>query len=312
MKKLKLENTSYRILLSSFTEWLDILGYAEKTVYGMPIMLQEFFYWLEQQGHKDLSTITPKEVKKYYQHLTQRANQRRGGGLSKCYLNKHQNTLRKFRNYLIQYNANTPLRVHLKYETNDTQERTNVLTQSEIKQLFETTAYSNSLECIRIRDKALLVCLYSCGLRRNETRQLDIRDILFDKERIHVRKGKNYKERFVPLNTYNLRILEDYIYEARPTFYNATTSEALFIGMKGTRLSGVTILDRVKAIANATDNKNIIHKNISPHTLRHSIATHLLQQKVPIESIKTFLGHSSLISTQVYTHLLKTITDENI
>jgi integrase/recombinase XerD len=311
MKKLKLHNDSYKILLSDFKQWLDILGYAESSVYGMPIKLQEFFYWLECHGHSDLSKVTPKDIKKYYEALKQRANERRGGGLSKSYLNKHQNALRKFRNYLIQHNATTPLRIHLKYETNATEERNNILTQSEIKALFVATAYSNTHECIRMRDKALLVCLYSCGLRRNEAIQLDLKDILFDKQRIHVRKGKNYKERFVPLNRYNLHILEDYIYNVRHDFYKAAQNEALFIGMQGTRLCGVTVLDRIKTIANATGDKSIIEKNISPHTLRHSIATHLLQQGVPIESIKTFLGHSSLVSTQVYTHLLKTITDED-
>ena len=312
MQKLKLENPGYRALLSNFKEWLDILGYAEKTVYGMPIKLREFFYWLESQGYNHISTVTPKDVKNYYDELKRRANERKGGGLSNTYLNKHQNALRKFRNYLIQHNADTSLRIHLRYETNDTEERSNILTQPEIKALFKTTSYSHHWERIRLRDKAMLSCLYSCGLRRNEMVALDVSDILFDKQRIHVRKGKNYKERFVPFNMHSLRALEAYIYDARPQFYNLHDNEALFISTQGKRVHGMTVLERVKKIAHATGDKTIIEKNISPHTLRHSIATHLLQQGVPIESIKTFLGHSSLVSTQVYTHLLKIITDENI
>jgi integrase/recombinase XerD len=136
---------------------------------------------------------------------------------------------------------------------------------------------------------------------------LDISDVFFDKERIFVRKGKNYKERFVPINRKNAEILEDYIFEGRPEFYNSKDSEALFVSKQGKRLNGMSFANRLKAIVQATNNKNIVEKQIILHILRHSIATHLLQQEVPLESIKTFLGHSSLESTQIYTHLLKSI-----
>ncbi|MDE1208485.1 tyrosine-type recombinase/integrase, partial [Tenacibaculum larymnensis] len=101
-----------------------------------------------------------------------------------------------------------------------------------------------------------------------------------------------------------------YLYEARPNFYNFDSSDAFFISTKGSRITGQTLYNRVLAIAKATSDKAIIEKSITPHILRHSIATHLLEKGVPIESIKTFLGHSSLASTQLYTHLLKTISDE--
>jgi integrase/recombinase XerD len=251
-------------------------------------------------------------VKEYYQQLTQRANKTRYGGLSKSYLNKHQQALKKFRDYLIQHDAKTPLRVHLKAESNPTEEKLNVLTQSEIKELFTACSYSNKRKCIRIRDKAILTIFYSCGLRRNEAVHLDIKDILFDKERVYVRKGKNYKERFVPINKYNLQILEDYIYEARPEFTNHIESEALFISQFGTRLQGMSFANRLQAIVKATENKTMEEKQITLHTLRHSIATHLLQKEVPLESIKQFLGHSSLESTQIYTHIVKTLENENL
>ncbi len=141
---------------------------------------------------------------------------------------------------------------------------------------------------------------------------MDLSDIYFDKERVFVRKGKNYKERFVPINRKNAEILEDYIFEARPEFYNAKESEALFINHHGTRMQGMSFANRLKVIVASTNNKNIVEKHITLHILRHSIATHLLQREVPLESIKTFLGHSSLESTQIYTHLLKTLEDETI
>ena len=309
MKKLKLYNESFKLLVSSYKEWLDILGYAETTVYNLPNHLQEFFYYLEQNSIRNINQITTKIVKDYYQELQQRANERQSGSLSKSYLNKHQQALKKFKEYLQNYN-HKGINIHLKSEKQPTEEKLNILTQSEIKQLFRATEYSHTEIRFKLRDKAILVVLYSCGLRRNEAVHLDLSDIYFDKERVFVRKGKNYRERFVPINRKNAEILEDYIYEARPEFYQSNLSEALFVNKNGTRMQGMSFANRLKAIVQATNNKTIAEKGITLHILRHSIATHLLQKEVPLESIKTFLGHTSLESTQIYTHLLKTIENE--
>jgi integrase/recombinase XerD len=310
MKKLKLQNEVFRMFVANYKEWLDILGYAESTVYALPIHLQEFFYYLEQNHIKNINQITTKTVKNYYNYLQERTNETRNGGLSKSYLNKHQQALKKFSEYLKEHNAKSRLSVHLKSEKNPTEEKLNILTQLEIKELFKATEYSHTEDKFKLRDKALLVILYSCGLRRNEAVHLNTNDIFFDKERIFVRKGKNYKERFVPINRRNAELLEDYIFEARLQFKDAHLSEALFISKRGTRLNGMSLANRLQKIVQATNNKEIAEKRITLHTLRHSIATHLLQQEVKLENIKTFLGHSSLESTQIYTHLLKSIEND--
>jgi len=311
MKKLRLQNESYRLFVKSYKEWLDILGYAESTVYYLPNHLQEFFYYLEQHNIKNINHISTTTIKEYYHHLQQRVNERRNGALSKSYLNKHQQALKKFKEYLANHN-HKGINIHLKSEKQPTEEKINILTQSEIKELFKATNQSHHSQRMQLRDKAMLVVLYSCGLRRNEAVHLDTSDIFFDKERVFVRKGKNYKERFIPINRANAEILEDYLYEARPQFRDAHLSDALFLNQQGSRLLGMTFANRLQAIVIATNNKSIFDKKITLHTLRHSIATHLLQQEVKLESIKTFLGHSSLESTQIYTHLLKTINDDSI
>ena len=265
MKKLKLKNKSFKTLLESFKDWLDILGYAESTVYYLPNHLQEFFYYLEYHGHTELKNITTKTVKNYYQYLQQRANERRNGGLSKSYLNKHQQALKKFREYLLNHN-HKGINIHLKSEQSPTEEKLNILTQSEIKELFAATDYSNNKWHFRSRDKAMLAILYSCGLRRNEAVNLDVKDVFFDKQRLFVRKGKNYKERFIPINTKNAEILEDYIFNARNQFYRYNETESLFINKNGTRLLGMTFANRLKVIVNATNNKNIMDKkNHTPY-----------------------------------------------
>ncbi len=266
--------------------------------------LQEFFYYLEQNNIQSIDYITRAVVKEYYKQLQERPNERRSGGLSKSYLNSHQNALKKFKEYLQKHNAkNLPL--HLKPERINRLEIIDILTQEETKELFEATEFSSPYHKIQLRDKAMLALLYSCGLRRNEAVSMNIKDVLFDKELLLIRKGKNYKERFVPINHYNLEILENYIYEGRIQFKNYNQSEALLIGNYGTRLVGGTLAVSLQRIIKASNNEEIMDKRISPHKLRHSIATHFLEAGMDIVDIKQFLGHSYLETTQIYTHLVK-------
>ncbi len=315
MKQLPLQNESYREIIKSFKNWLDILGYADSTLLSLPNHLREFLHYLENEHINQINLINVQIIKDYYEHLKTRNSQVREGGLSKAYLNKHQQALFKFNDYLKQHN-HKGIQIHLKREEQNQRDSLQILTQDEIKALFKATEYSNQLEKIRKRDKVILVLLYSCGLRRNEVINLKIKDILFDKERIYVKKGKNYKERYVPINDYNLKIIEEYIYDYRPLFYNYKETEYLLINYRGTQLLGQSLCNRLYEIAKTTNNEKLIEKNITPHILRHSIATHLLEKGAKIETISQFLGHSSLESTQIYTHLLedkaKTNNDEQL
>jgi len=319
MKKLNLKNASYKVIIQDFKQWLDILGFAESTVYNLPIHLKEFFNYLESKNINQVDYIKTNHVTEYYKHLKERPNQRKNGALSNGTLNKHQQALFKFRDYLKQHN-HKGINIHLKLETGNQRSSLNVLNLQEIKQLFKATEYSHQEEKLRQRDKALLICFYSCGLRRNEVVNLNLNDVLFDKERLFVSKGKNYKERFIPLNKHSLDILETYIFEYRIQFVkdfplrgNAVGKgeEALFLNYRGTRLQGMSFSNRLKAIIKATNNKEL-NRNITLHSLRHSIATHLLQQGADIEHISTFLGHSSLESTQIYTHITEIKEDEYV
>ena len=305
MKKSKLQNASYRALLTNFKEWLDILGYSDAMCKNYPAQLCEFFYWLETNEIMHINYIEDYHTRKYYEELKQRPNKTRGGGaLSNSYLNNHLQSLHKFREYLKKHSVK-PFNLPVKREKEENGEKLNVLSGEEIKDLFRATHYSNPLKRFRARQKALLVCLYSCGMRRNEVLNLEMQDILFDKERIYVRKGKNYKERFIPINLYNLKILEDYVYDARMEFNTASKSNYVFITQRSIKMGSSAIENDLKQIVKATEDRILIEKNITPHALRHSIATHFLQAGMKIEDIQQFLGHSSLESTQIYTHILK-------
>ena len=180
------------------------------------------------------------------------------------------------------------------------------LTEYEIKELFEAT-YINTqrmgLDHLLLRDRAILILYYTCGLRRNEGVQLNVEDINFDKQYIHVKHGKGYKERKVPIHEKNLMYLAEYLYDCRPLLTKPTSKEAFLLSMRGTRMNGQSILLRLKQTIHKTNDYQLKERQIGLHTLRHSIATHLLKSGMDIYQISQFLGHSSLESTQIYTHL---------
>jgi integrase/recombinase XerD len=309
MKKLSLRNPSFRYLEQSFKEWLDVLGYSPMNVYNMPLQIRELLNYLESENINHIKELDNRHIKSYYDKLKSRANQRRGGGLSNGHLNKHIHTLRKFTDYLRQVGRLTLPELQIKNEEADVK-AIPVLTEEEIQMLFKATHIvpqtrltAEKTEAMQSRDRAMLAIFYGCGLRRNEGVNVDVGDINFDRAMLHVRKGKNYKERFVPISKASLKYLQDYIYDHRPEFLQGPKTEALFLSMHCKRMDGQTMLLRLKYLQHQTENADLIEKEIGLHTLRHSIATHLLQAGMQMESIARFLGHSTLESTQIYTHL---------
>lgn len=308
MKNLPIKSESFQYVEKSFREWLDILGYADSTVYQMPNYIRELFHWLENEKQiTQIPQITTPLIKEHYENLKYRGNTRRSGGLSNNYLNKHLQAFYKFMDYLRQSG-----RLQLPYLGIEQEEPNTkpiqVLSVDEIRELFnaaEESPRTPKWEAIAARDKAMLVIFYSCGLRRNEGYHLYLSDINFDRQIIHVRKGKNYRERFVPFNKTNSQILQEYIYDYRPYFGNAKELDALFISVKGYRMETQSMVIRLKLLQQKTDDIELQQKDFALHTLRHSIATHLLAAGMSLEKISRFLGHSSLESTQIYTHLIK-------
>ena len=307
MKHLTIHSNTFLALLEDFQNDLIVRNKSNSLVYNLLIHLREFFHYLETNGHENLDQVTTKLVTKYYEHLSTRKNERRGGALSNGSLNKHQEALKSFLKYLKNNNFKMTFGVHLKTEKTNTITEKDILTQDEIKELFEACEHSHVSKRFRLRDKAMLAVLYSCGLRRNEAVGLNLSDIDFENKQIYVRNGSRNKKRknpYVPINDFNLKLIEDYILNSRPQFHNSHLSETLFVNKNGTHMLGKSFADRLTAIVRATENENIIEKDISPHDLRHSVATHLLQNGLPIEKVSEFLGHNSLESTQIYTHFI--------
>ncbi|MBL1231540.1 MAG: tyrosine-type recombinase/integrase [Flavobacteriales bacterium] len=307
MKQLPIKSESFQYVEKSFKEWLDILGYAPSTIYSLPNHIRELFYWLEQQGYTQIKQLTVPLIKAYYEQLKTRSNKRRGGGLSNAYLNKHLQAMYKFSEYLRQSGRLTLPYLGIEWEADDTK-TIHWLTQEEIKELYKVTYGFNEnthLEPYNARDRAMLTIFYGCGLRRNEGYHLNLSDINFDRQILHVRKGKAYKERFVPFNKTNSQYLQEYVYDARPQLVKDGKQNAFFISQRGVRMQAQTMALRLKLLQQRSENLELGQKDVRLHVLRHSIATHLLQNGMSLEKISRFLGHNSLESTQVYTHLVE-------
>lgn len=292
MQTFAIKTPEFIHLEESFGEWLQLLNFEQSTVKYAPRKVREFLGWLEQQQITELSSITKQVIENYFDYLKERRNNRRKGKLSRNYLRTHITALRKLARYLRETGRESfEVDVQLPGRIRNIK---NIFTQSEIKVLYNACEG----DLLGIRDRAMLAVYYGCGLRRNEGINLDVSDVLLNKNLLYVSKGKNYKERYVPMTEAVKEDLQNYLDFARPMFLNRQTS-ALFLSRSGSRLITQGMATRLQKLKE----KAGIDKEAGLHTLRHSIATHLLQSGMKLSQIKRFLGHSSMESTQIYTHL---------
>ncbi|PCH49412.1 MAG: tyrosine recombinase XerD [Flavobacteriaceae bacterium] len=156
------------------------------------------------------------------------------------------------------------------------------------------------------RNRTILETLYSCGLRVSELTSLQLSDLFFDEDFIRV-IGKGNKQRFVPINSQTQKYIKIYISTMRSHIaIQKGFEDTLFINRRGKNLSRVMIFTIIKNLAI----KAGIKKKISPHTFRHSFATHLLERGADLRAIQQMLGHESITTTEIYMHLDKSFLKE--
>ena len=282
----------YMKLVAELREWLAVLGYAESSVREIPRRAEEFLAFLEINGVEEIASIQKENLQDFLFFLQTRENYRRTGKLSQSHINKYIQSLKLLSKYVRQtgqgiFTLKAPMLKRV-----ETQRK--ALSKSEVRQLYQ--ACSNSL--MGHRDRAMLSLAYGCGLRRNELENLWVEDVLEERKLIFVRKGKNYKQRYVPMHEQVLKDITKYVSITRTYWIKGDYNE-LFISSYGPPLSSQSLAKRLEQLAKKTG----IDKPVSLHVLRHSIATHLLNSGMNIHQISKFLGHTSLESTQIYTHL---------
>lgn len=169
-----------------------------------------------------------------------------------------------------------------------------VLSIEEVDAIIDAAAVSSWLGK---RDRALVELLYGCGLRVSEAVGLKVSMIYFDEGFVRI-IGKGDKERVVPLGEVAAEAVTDYL-EARPEPYDADSSDYLFLNRYGRPMTRVTAFKTVKDLAKVAG----VMKDISPHTFRHSFATHLIEGGADLRAVQEMLGHESVTTTEIYTHV---------
>jgi integrase/recombinase XerD len=307
MKRLQIKLKHYKSILKDYKAWLTTLGYAIKTQKSYPLHVREYLHWLESQNLNNLYQLTPKNTKNYISYLETRPNQRHTSvtqrTLSQNSINKHLkaiNNFMKYVDYSVHHNqTNLPY-----YSIPPTTSPITLHTENQIQKLYESTYHKSTKRHLSNtsqgqRARAILAIYYGCGLRLNEGVQLNVKDIDTTNQELKVREGKGGKTRKVPISTNCLNDLKTYLEESRNHYQPNSTEQSLFINLQGKRLqeSGLYyILHQLQKHANLPQT--------GYHSLRHSIATHLLTAGMELEQIQHFLGHSSLESTQLYTHIV--------
>lgn len=169
------------------------------------------------------------------------------------------------------------------------------LSYKEIERIFANIDLSRPLGH---RNRAILEVLYSCGLRVSELVNLQLGDLFLDDSMIRV-TGKGNKQRLVPISERAAELLAMYLEERRGMKFENAHAGYVFLNQRGKKLTRVMIFNIIKESARKAD----IRKTISPHTLRHSFASHLVQGGADIRVVQQMLGHESVVTTQIYTHL---------
>ena len=176
-----------------------------------------------------------------------------------------------------------------------------VLSEEDIDKLLDI----NPTNAIEYRNKTMLELMYSSGLRVSELLNLNVNDIDFDLNIVRI-FGKGSKERIMPINEIATSYLYEYINVYRKTLLKNKVNDILFLNTRGDSLSRQGFFKILKEIAREKG----INKEISPHTLRHSFATHLLNHGADLRSIQTMLGHENIETTQIYTHVSNNMVKE--
>jgi site-specific recombinase XerD len=273
-------------LLDNFLVYLNIQkDYSPHTIDSYKTDIANFLSFCKDNSIEKITDITKEDTRKYFYSLMQNK-------ISKRTVSRKQSSFKSWWKYLLRFNF-------VKEDITD------FLDSPKIEKKLPSFLSIEEIDtCINLlkdtpsekRDIAIMELLYSTGIRVSELASLDVRMINYDKKEIRV-IGKRNKERIVILGESTKTILNDYLTNFRSKYIKKATQKALFINLKGERLTVRSIQRIFQKLSISTG------KEITPHTLRHSFATVLLNNGADLRSLQELLGHASLQTTQLYTHV---------
>lgn len=272
-------------LIDEFLRYLLIdKGYSNNTIESYRRDLLKF---LEFNRDKKMESITNDDLKEYLKALKLE-------GLNEKSISRNISCLKSFYKFLVieKYTKNNPS--EFLFIPKIKKSLPNILTEEEVLKLLDIELTDN----FSYRNKAMLELMYATGLRVSELVNLKLQDVDLSQDIVRT-FGKGNKERIIPIGDYAKEYLEKYIYKYRGTMLKKNNCEYLFLNNHGNKMTRQGFFKIVKKIAKE---KGIEHE-LSPHTLRHSFASHLLKYGADLRTIQELLGHSDISTTQIYTHI---------
>lgn len=275
--------------LEPFLRYQEVeVGMARNTILAYGSDLRQFFEWFGDSGRGALNAVDLKVFTHYLQNLNER-------GLSSTTVARHLVAIKMFFRYLLLEGVIRESVADLLSSPKLWQHLPHVLSPDMVNRLLAAPEKSDRF---MLRDRALLALLYATGCRASEVVNLKVRDVHLDESYCRC-VGKGNKERLVSLNPIACRAVEAYVAHDRPQLAGQSEAEELLISKSGRALTRIMVWTLVKKYARRIGASS----KVSPHTLRHSFATHMLAGGAEIRALQELLGHASIATTQIYTHV---------
>ncbi len=295
-----MNENQFKPLSIAYLRSLKVRNLSQRTIDHVHWMLEKFFTYLQSCNITHVDQITSQTVRDYQMTLFESLNSR-GRPNSIAYQNRMLSAAKNFTRFLKDndYIVSDPGR-NVAYAKEPKRLPRGVLTPTEARKIIHAPDVKTA---IGYRDRTIMEVLYSSAIRKDELNNLTLADVDYNDGFLRIIEGKGKKDRIVPIGRIACRYLENYIKSVRAELITDPYNNHLFLTLRGKRFSKNVVWELIKKYAK----KARIKKNVHPHTFRHSCATAMLRNKADIRTIQKLLGHASLDSTQVYTHL--SITD---
>ena len=283
-------NPHFLTLMNRFLDHLLLdRGLSQNTIVSYRNDIQRYLLEMQSKGIPDIAQIENQQIRDFIRQLHQ-------WGMATSSLSRNISAIRMFHRYLIQENLLEDDATNLIDLPKKSFKLPVFLEVHEVEKLLDQPEITTD---VGLRDRAMLEFLYATGIRVSELIGVHTYDLLEEEGFARV-IGKGSKERFVPLGDIAMKYVHLYRDKVRPVFAKrGRHQDILFLGLRGKGLTRVAVWKILKRYAEQAG----ISKNISPHTFRHSFATHLLEGGADLRSVQEMLGHSDISTTQIYTHL---------
>ncbi|MCK5139432.1 MAG: tyrosine-type recombinase/integrase [Thermodesulfovibrionia bacterium] len=273
---------------------------SENTLGGFAYSLKFFEKFLILNNINDLREVTENDIGKYIDYLNSYISIRLKKKLSNSSISHHVSCAGILFETLVLEGLifKDPFRNVKEIKSPYTLPR-DMLSEKEIEDFF---ALADVNTYLGFRDRTVFELLYGTGMRIGEVEKLNIQDIDFNEKVIFIRQGKGKKDRIVPCTDIALGFLKEYISKVRPALcYFNSRQKVLFLSKSGKRYTAAAFRKTLERYLK----KSKVKKKITPHSFRHSFATHLLQRGADLRTVQKLLGHSSISTTEIYTNLTK-------